>query len=143
MSKLLSASDSIAAMASVASAINCTIYADETNANVDNPKVLYQGQLANTPTALYTPGGSKWTGAIGIELFNTTAASVIVSFYTNGLLAANQTSRLTLVALGSAEYTANSGFLNKDATGALLTTNTSATANKNYAARVYARMKWK
>jgi len=51
----------------------------------DAYKVLYQGQLPNSATAIATVGGGKSWIVKHISIVNTTAAAVTFSLYRNGL----------------------------------------------------------
>jgi hypothetical protein len=117
MSLTLAATQTIAGMASSASAVTYTLFGDEITGTTDAYKVLAQGQLGASAATIYTATGV--TALVKtIMLANTTGAAVTVSMYINGTAAANQICSLPIPANGEA-FWADDGWVVLDGSGAV------------------------
>lgn len=119
------ASDSIAAGTTTASQVNCTICGALTDNSVPpiNQKfdVLYQGQLANTVTALITNSASQELLIKTILLFNTGATAQTVTLALNGTASSNYIATISIPANGQAAYEDQRGWVVYSSTGIILT----------------------
>jgi hypothetical protein len=100
----LTATDTIQALAGTASAITYTIFGMEFSSGVETYKVLAQGQLGTSVSALYTVPSSTTTFVKTIILTNTTSSIVGgVTLLVNGTAAGNQiVNSITMVGNGTA-----------------------------------------
>lgn len=118
---LVGASDSIAAGATNATTVNCTICGAQTDASTppvaQKFDVLYQGQLASSVTALITNSGSQEILVKSIHLFNTGGSVQTVTLALNGTASSNTIATVTLPANGWATYTDGQGWQTFTATG--------------------------
>lgn len=118
----LATGGTIAGKAGTAAAVTCTIMGDAVGVS-DSFTTLYQGQLPNTATTLYTVPGSTQALVKQIHLANTMGTDVTgIVFYTGGTAAGNQiTGTMTIVANGTAVY-ANGLWESYDSAGILIYT---------------------
>lgn len=85
----LAAADTIAAGASAASAVTCTIFGMELNAGTEVFKVLDQRQLAAAPATIYTVPTSNQAFIRSISIVNTSAVPQTFQLFRGGTGAAN------------------------------------------------------
>lgn len=105
-----------------ATAITYTFFGDEfTSGTTDSFKVLAQGQLPTSVTALYTVPATTQTIVKAMQLFNTTGAIVNFTLYVNGAVAANSIGSINIPANGTAIWESN-GWTVRDVNGATFTT---------------------
>lgn len=117
MTFTLAASTVVAGSAGSGSAITCSIFGDEiSSTGADTFKVLYQGQLASSATALYTVGGTVSQIIKAITMTNVTGAPVTAALFIGGTAGTNKVVGLTLPANGNASYGAD-GWSIYDAAG--------------------------
>lgn len=125
----LASLDFISGIASVASQLSCTIFGMElTNSDKsESYKVLYQGQLPNTHTTLYTVGAGLTAFVKSIMIVNNDSATRNFNLTRGGTVALNRITPLNLEipAGGMAVYEDNLGWQILNAQGQLLTTNSS------------------
>lgn len=143
----LGAGDTLAGTATALNTVTYTITGLEvlSPANTETYKRLVgPAQLPNTVTVLYTVPALTSAFIKTIHLQNTVTTAQSISFYINSptAVAANLLKTLIIPANGSAIFN-QEGWEVYDINGALLTTTTTATASKNYSARVFARNRWR
>lgn len=100
------------------------------------------GQLSSSTATLLTSTGGQ-TNIKSMTFFNTIASVVVVTLYKIGTGTSDVFKVLRLPASGSAGYEDGLGFYVAGSDGIVQTTSSSATAAKNYSARVFARNTWK
>jgi hypothetical protein len=124
----LTATNTIQALAGTASAITYTIFGMEFSSGVETYKVLAQGQLGTSVSALYTVPSSTTTFVKTIILTNTTSSIVGgVTLLVNGTAAGNQiVNSITIVGNGTAILD-ESGLKVNDGQGCLRVVNTGTT----------------
>lgn len=120
---VIAASDTIAGGASVASKLTTTIYGMELHATtlVETYKVLYQGQLANSPATIYTATANGPSLIKSIDIINTDTSSRTFTLYRGGTAATNQiTPTYTLLPGCAAHYEDGVGWQFTNTAGQLL-----------------------
>jgi hypothetical protein len=117
---VLAAADTLAAVASVATQLTCTVFGMELTAGpTETYKVLDQRQLAAAAATIYTAPASTQSFVKTIAVVNT-GASATCQFFRGGTAAANAiTPVLTVPAGGWAQYDEGRGWSVYDATGKL------------------------
>lgn len=129
----LATGGTIAGKAGTVAAVTCTIMGDAVSTS-DSFTTLYQAQLPNTATTLYTVPASTQALVKQIHLANTTGSDVTgIVFYTGGTAASNAiTGTMTVVANGTAVYS-NGSWEFYNAAGAKITSTVVNAAGVAYA----------
>lgn len=119
---LVGASDSIAAGATSATTVNCTICGAQTDNSTPpvNQKfdVLYQGQLASSVTAVISNSASQEILIKSIHLYNTSSSVIqTVTFALNGTASSNTICTVSIPTSGWATYIDGQGWTIYTSTG--------------------------
>lgn len=118
---VLAAADTLAAGASVASQVTCTVFGMELNAGTEVYKVLDQRQLANSPATIYTAPASTTAFVKSIHVVNNDTALRTFQLFRGGTAAANAlTPTFTLLPGCAAVYEDGLGWQFFSASGQLL-----------------------
>lgn len=121
---ILAANDTLAAGASVATQITCTLFGMELNGAVETYKVLDQRQLASSPATIYTATANGPTFIRTITINNNDTVSRTFRLFRAGTAAANAiTPTFTLLPGGSAIYEDGLGWQFFTSTGQILQAN--------------------
>jgi len=113
----LATSDYLAAVASVASQLSCTIFGMELNGTTEVYKVLYQGQLAASAATIYTAPASNTTFIKSVTVVNNDSTARTFRLYRGGTANTNGiTPNFSVPAGGVAIYEDSCGWqvLNSD-----------------------------
>lgn len=98
---VLAAADTLAAVASAATQVTCTIFGMELNGTTETYKVLDQRQLASTVATIYTAPGSTTAFIKSIHVVNNDTVARTFQIFRGGTAAANAiTPAITLAASG-------------------------------------------
>ena len=117
----LATTNTLAGGASVASQLTCTVMGMELNGSTETYKVIYQGQLANSATTIYTVPASTTAFIKTITIVNNDTAVRTFSLYVNGTAAANKiTPTYEVPAGGQAVYEDGCGWSFFTANGIML-----------------------
>ena len=101
----LNAGDSLAGAATDASTVTITVSGADLLSGASTYETLYQGQLANTPTTLYTVAASHSQQISHILLANTSATNVeTITLYVGGTAGTNQIVHFQLPINGNATF---------------------------------------
>lgn len=129
MTFTLTATHTLAALASAASSVTMTVCGDEIltvgTVTTDSFKTLDQRQVPSAATVIYTVPASSQAVIKTIALANTTVGAVTVTLFVDGLVDANRVVRLVVPANGSAYWTSE-GWQVLDSAGASVVTSTIA-----------------
>jgi hypothetical protein len=118
----IAANATIAAGASVASQVTCTLFGMELNGTTETYKVLDQRQLANSPATIYTATANGPTFIKSIQIVNNDTVARTFKLYSGGTAAANAiTPTYNLLPSGLAIYEDGIGWQFYNSTGQLLT----------------------
>lgn len=121
-------SQSIAGGSTNATTVNCTITGCLTDNSVppvaQSFKMLYQGQLASSVTALISNSSSQEILISSIHLFNTGGTIQTVTFAINGTAGSNSIATIVLPANGWATYDDGRGWTVYNSSGIIITGST-------------------